>query len=63
MRHDNAAAMMTPGRWAANVVKRADPTKAIVRLIAASVPASAVPAVGVIAIAAGRIELNCLHRR
>jgi hypothetical protein len=60
MKNGDAMAMMSPDRKAAKVVKRADPTKAIVPLVAALVPAAAVPAVGVVAIAG---ELNCLRER
>jgi hypothetical protein len=61
MQNGEAVPMMSADRYAAKVVKRADPTKTIVPLIAALVPASTVPAVAVVAIAAG--VLNGLHRR
>jgi hypothetical protein len=61
MQNGEAVVVMSPDRYAAKVVKRADPTKTIVPLIAALVPASTVPAVGVVAIAAA--VLNGLHER
>jgi hypothetical protein len=53
MQNGDAVAMMSPDRGTAKVVqvKWADPTKAIVPLVAALVPAAAVPAVGVVATA------------
>jgi hypothetical protein len=61
--NDHSMAMMAPDRGAAKgvYVERADPTKTVGPLIAALVPAAAVPAVVVVAIAAA--ELNCLHGR
>jgi hypothetical protein len=63
MGNDYAIAMMAPDHGAAKgvEVEGADPTKTIVPLVAALVPAAAVPAVVVVAIAAA--ELNCLHGR
>jgi hypothetical protein len=61
MQNGEAVAMMSPDRHAAKVVKRSDPTKTIVPLIAALVPTSTVPAVDVVAIAAA--VLNGLHGR
>jgi hypothetical protein len=57
------AMVMAPDRRAAEgvEVEGADPAKTIVPLVAALVPASAVPPIGVVAIAAA--ELDGLHRR
>ena len=61
--NDYAMAMMAVERGAAKgvEVERADPTKAIVPLVAALIPSAAVPPLGVVAIAAA--ELDGLHRR
>jgi hypothetical protein len=61
--NDHAVVMMAPDRGAAKgvEVERADPTKTIVPLVAALIPAAAVPPVGVVAIAAA--ELDGLHRQ
>jgi hypothetical protein len=61
--NDYAMAMMALAHGAAKAieVERADPTKAIVPLIAALIPAAAVPPIGVVAI--GAAELNGLGRR
>jgi hypothetical protein len=63
MGNDHAIVMMAPDRGAAKGVKveGADPPKTIVPLVAALIPAVAVPPVGVVAIAA--TELDGLHRR
>ena len=63
MGNDHAIVMMAPDRGAAKgvEVEGADPTKTIVPLAAALIPAAAVPPVGVVAIAAA--ELDGLHRR
>jgi hypothetical protein len=63
MRNCDAVAMMLPDRGTARAgrIERADPTKTIIPLIAALVPATTVPAVAIIAIAAA--ELNHLRGR
>jgi hypothetical protein len=63
MRNDYADAMMAADRGAAKgvQVEGADPTKTIVPLVAALIPAATVPPLGVVAIAA--TVLNCLHWR
>ena len=63
MGNDHAIVMMAPDRGAAKgvEVEGADPTKAIVPLVAALIPAAAVPSVDVLATAA--TELDGLHRR
>ena len=55
--------VVAPGRGAAKgvEVEGADPTKTVVPLVAALIPAVAVPPVGVVAIAAA--ELDGLHRQ
>jgi hypothetical protein len=57
------AIVMAPDRGAAKgvEVEGADPTKTIVPLVAALIPAATVPPVGVVATAA--TELDGLHRR
>jgi hypothetical protein len=61
MGNDYALAVMAPDRRAAKGVNGADPTKTIVELVAALIPAAAIPPVGVVAIDAA--ELDGLHRR
>ena len=63
MRNDHAMAMMAPDRGAAKgvEVEGADPPKTIVPLVAALIPAAAVPPVPRSSNAAA--ELDCLHRR
>ena len=63
MRNGEGVSMMAPDHGAAKgvEVEGADPTKTIVPLVAALIPAVAVPPVGVVATAA--TELDGLHRR
>jgi hypothetical protein len=63
MRNGDAVAMVSPDRRTAKAgrVERADPTKTIIPLIAALVPATTVPAVAIVAIAA--VEPNHLRGR
>ena len=59
MGNDHAMAMAPAAKGVE--VEGADPTKTIVPLVAALIPAAAVPPVGVVAIA--DTELDGLHRR
>jgi hypothetical protein len=64
MRNSEAMTMMAPDRGVAVKVvqvERADPTKTVVPLVAALIPAAAVPPVGVVAI--GGAELDGLRGR